>query len=140
MPQIRGHGREGSEFSFFFILDVGVRLTPMSKKILDLPPSVPRHRICGDRKGNNSNPSIRHPSIRGSFMDDDGHWRSGFTRPGSDHTSVSRTGVFSIFLKKSFLTKTSMAMPRSHGPGFFPPFLTWDVSDYTTDPVCETGI
>ncbi len=35
-----------------------------------------------------------------------------------------------------------MAIPRSHRPGFFfvIPFLTWNVSDHTTDPVCETRV
>ncbi len=33
-----------------------------------------------------------------------------------------------------------MAIPRSHRLGFFIPFLTWDVSDHTPDPVCETGV
>ncbi len=65
-------------------------------------------------------------------------------RSGSDHTSVSRTWVFAFFFfffLKLFLTKTSIAIPRSHRPGFFCiPFLTWDVRDHTTDPVCETGV
>ncbi len=41
------------------------------------------------------------------------------TWSGSDHTSVSQTGFFSIF----FLTKTSMAIPRSHRLGFLKSFF-----------------
>ncbi len=39
-----------------------------------------------------------------------------FDRNVNGHTTVSQTWIF------------------------FTPFLTWDVSDHTTDPVCETGI
>ncbi len=40
---------------------------------------------------------------------------------------------------------TSVSIPQSHRPGFFSflfffTFSTWDVSDYTTDPVCETVV
>ncbi len=68
------------------------------KKILNLPPSILHHRICGDLKCNNSNPGIRHPSIRGSFMDD-GRRRSVFW-PG-----------------------LAVTIPRSLGPGFFRGFF-----------------
>ncbi len=63
----------------FFFLSLRRRTsdTDVKKKILNLPPPVPHYRICGDQKGNNSNPGIRHPSIRGSSMDN-GCWRSGF--------------------------------------------------------------
>ncbi len=48
---------------------------------------------------------------------------------------------FPFFFFKSILTKTSIAVSQSHRPGFLKSFfLTWDVSDHTTDPVCETGV
>ncbi len=84
------------DFSLLMLAYVWCR--HQEKKILNLPPSVPRHRICDDWKGNNSNPGIRCSSIRGSFMDD-GRRRSGFW-PGP-----------------------AVTIPRSLGPGFFPFFL-----------------
>ncbi len=87
-PQIRWHGTEKGEFSFL-MSDADIE-----KKKLNLPPSVPRHRICGDLEGNNFNAGVRPPSITGSF---DGRWTPAFrffTQSASDHTSVSRTGFF----------------------------------------------
>ncbi len=50
------------------------------------------------------------------------------------------SGVFPFFFSKSFLIATSMAIPRSHRPGvFLIPFLTYDVSDHTTDPSLIPG-
>ncbi len=62
-----------------------------------------------------------------------------FTRSGSDHTLVSRTGFFSVFFLKVVFDQNVNGHTTVSQTGFFIPFLTWDVSDHTTGPVCETG-
>ncbi len=101
-PQIRWRRMEMDKFSFL-TSDAYVK-----KKKLNSPPSIPRHHICGDLEGTNSNAGVRCPSRRESF---DGRRTPAFrflTRSGSDHTSVSQTEFF-----------TSVAIPRSHRPVFF---------------------
>ncbi len=56
-PQIRAHGTERFEFRFFFIL-----MSVSDIQNLNLPPSVPRDRICGDPEGNNFNAGVRGPT------------------------------------------------------------------------------
>ncbi len=113
------------EFIYFFFLDVGVCLTSTSrKKILNLPPSVSHHRICGDWKGNNSNPGIRRPSIRESFMDNGGRRSRFWPGPAVTIPQSLESRFYLFFFSKSFLIETSMAIPWSHRPGFFLiPFL-----------------
>ncbi len=55
------------------------------------------------------------------------------------YLGLSDRGFFRFFFLL-FLSETSMAIPKSHRRFFFTPFLTWDVSDHITDPVCETGV
>ncbi len=126
------------EFSFFsFLMSPYVWRPRQEKKILNLPSSVPRPRICGDWKGNNSNPGIRRPSIRGSFMDDR-RWHSDFW-PGPAVT-IPRSlgpGFFHIF----FFDQNVNGHTTVSQTGFFLiPFLTWDIRDHTTDAICETRV
>ncbi len=79
------NGRGNSDF---FIL-----MSALDVKNLNLPPSVPRHCICGDRKDNNSNLGILHPSIRERF---DGRWMPAFrflTRSLANWVKNLNTGV-----------------------------------------------
>ncbi len=58
------------------------------------------------------------------------------TRSGSDRTPVSRTRFFPVFFFWPWCQWPYHGLTER----FFIPFLTWDVSDHTMDPVCETGV
>ncbi len=88
LPQIRWRGTEEGEFSFL------MSDTDIKKKKLNLPPSIPRYRICDDAEGNNFKAGVRGPSIRESFDRQPTPVFGFLIRSGSDHTLVSRTGVF----------------------------------------------
>ncbi len=110
-----------------FFLDVGVRHMPTSRKKKKTKfasfRSVPSYFWC--------DPAIRKATIcqhpptinKRKFYGQQTPAFRFLTRSGSDHTSVSQTGVFPVF-RKLFLTKTSMTIPRSHRLGFFITFLT----------------
>ncbi len=108
----------------------------IKKRILNLSPSVLHYRICRNWKGNKSNPGVWRPSIRGSFMDDR-HRRSSFW-PGPAVTIPRSLGPG--FIPFFFLPRCQWPYHGLTDQVFFIPFLTWDVSDHTTDLVCETKV
>ncbi len=74
-PQIRWCGPEGSEFRVFFLTSMSDKCRRQEKKI-NSPPSVLRHRICGDPEGNNLPVSVVYQA--GEVLMDNRHRRSGF--------------------------------------------------------------
>ncbi len=65
--------RKGANSVFFLDIYVGHNI---KKKKINLPPSVPRHRICGNPEDNNSLASVVYQS--GEVLMNDGRRHSGF--------------------------------------------------------------
>ncbi len=78
---------------------------------------------------------VARPSIRGSFMGDGRRWSRFWPVWQWPYLSLSHRGFFHFFFYQNVNGHTPVSQT-----GFFIPFLTWDVSDHTTDPVCETSV